>query len=159
MICKSFFFFNSDSESDGCETICPSGVPYKGDVTTPVFSWSKSAFSSQDIVKILLASYEPEYLCVSPPVNVENNASFLVDCSKLANKDDIKCDDMGAWSHKGSPKRFFVIKKTKDNKISKVVTLRGKCQTKDEGIYMLRRTYSENASDSTVRKQVSKLTG
>lgn len=53
--------------------------------------------------------------CVSQPVNVENNASFLVDRSKLNNEDDIKCDDMGAWKHKGSSKSFFRVKRGCEN--------------------------------------------
>lgn len=141
------------------ETLQPDGTAYKGDATTPIFSWSKTAYSGQTLVKVLLESYEPEFLCVSQPVNVENNASFLVDCSKLHNRNDIKCDDMGAWKHKGSPKRFFLVERNTDNEILTISPLNEKCYKQKEDVYVLKRSYSENASDSTVRKIVATLTG
>lgn len=137
----------------------PTGIPYKGDASVPVFSWIKTAYSGQNLVKLLLKSYDPEYMCVSQPVNVENNVSFLVDCSKLHNQDDIKCDDMGAWKHKGSPKRFFHVERSSDNDILSIVQLKENFHPQDKGVYMLRRSYSENASDSSVRKLVATLTG
>lgn len=137
----------------------PDGTAYKGDVTTPVFSWSRTAYSGETLVKLILNSYEPESLCVSQPVNVENNVSFMVDCSKLHNRNDIKCDDMGAWKHKGSPKRFFLVERNNSNEILSVVPLDEKCDKQKEDVYLLRRSYSENASDSTVRKIVATVTG
>lgn len=85
--------------------------------------------------------------------------SFLVDCSKLRNKEDLKCDDMGAWKHKGSPKKFFVVERNIDNKFTKIMPLEGKSRAHQEDVYMLRRSYSENGSDHTVRKVVATLTG
>lgn len=137
----------------------PDGTAYKGDVTTPVFSWSRTAYSGETLVKLILNNYEPECLCVSQPVNVENNVSFVVDCSKLHNHNDIKCDDMGAWKHKGSPKRFFLVERNNSNEILSVVPLDEKCDKQKEDVYLLRRSYSENASDSTVRKIVATVTG
>lgn len=98
-------------------------------------------------------------MCVSQPVNVENNVSFLVDCSKLHNQEDLKCDDMGVWKHKGSPKRFFFVERNRHNDIISIVPVTEKDHEQDEGVYMLRRSYSENASDSSVRKVVATLTG
>ena len=82
-------------------------------------------------------------MCVLQPVNIENNVSFLVDCSKLRSQDDIKCDDMGAWKHKGSPKRFFHVERSSDNDILSIVQLKENFHPKDEGVYMLRKSYSE----------------
>ena len=48
-------------------------------------------------------------MCVSQPVNVSHNMSFLVDARSLQHKEDLKCDDMGAWKHNGSPKCWFHV--------------------------------------------------
>ena len=151
----------SDCESEEIDIaiLQPTGIPYKGDASVPVFSWSKTAFTGQTLVKLLLTEYEPEFMCVSQPVNVENNVSFLVDCSKLNNQEDIKCDDMGVWKHKGSPKRFFFVERNRHNDIINIVAVTEKHHEQDEGVYMVRRSYSENASDSSVRKVVATLTG
>lgn len=83
---NSFVYSDCESEDVDIETLQPTGIPYKGDASVPVFSWSKTAFTGQTLVKLLLTQYETEFMCVSQPVNVENNVSFLVDCSKLHNQ-------------------------------------------------------------------------
>ena len=93
------------------ESFAPSGEPYKGDTMTPVFSKKKTACTSEELVRLLLADYEPEHMCISQPMNVCNNVSFLVDINSLQHRDDLKCDDMGSWKHNGSPKRLFFIEK------------------------------------------------
>lgn len=66
---------------------------------------------------------------------------------------------MGAWKHKGSPKRFFLVERNTDNEILTISPLTEKCNKQKEDVYVLKRSYSENASDSTVRKIVATLTG
>ena len=57
--------------------------PYKDDVSVPVFLRRKSAFSCKEIAKILLRKYYKEQMCLSQPINVSNNVSFLLDHSKI----------------------------------------------------------------------------
>ena len=33
------------------------------------------------------------------PINVAHNVTFLTDASKMKDRDDIKCDDLGSWRH------------------------------------------------------------
>ena len=77
---------------------------------TPVFSKKKTAYTSEELVRLLL-DYEPEHTCISQPINVCNNVSFLVDINSLQHRDDLKCNDVGSWKHNGSPKCFFFVEK------------------------------------------------
>ena len=76
-LCTRNLYF-SDSEMEDTDMLQPDGTPYKGDAVIPVFCWSKTAFSALKLLTLLLGSYEQEYLCISQPVKVENNVSFLV---------------------------------------------------------------------------------
>ncbi|KAJ7370711.1 hypothetical protein OS493_030463 [Desmophyllum pertusum] len=131
-----------EDEREEEEPLKPVGIPYKEDVCTPVYSWSRKAYSCKGLVRLLLQDYEPEFLCISQPVNVAHNVSFLVGNCMMKNKDDLKCDDMGVWKRTGSPK---------------IVPLQGKPGPKDDNVYQLRRIYYVNGSDRDVRKVISTL--
>lgn len=45
---------------------------------------------------------QEEIICSSQPVSVENNVSFVVDMAKLKDPNDIRADDLGAWTCTGS---------------------------------------------------------
>ena len=84
---------------------------YKGDIHLPALPWKMQPYQWDEIVKILLRSYEEEYLCKSQPIDVSNNVTFLISNSSFKNVKDIVCDDMGAWKHNGSPLKYFVVDK------------------------------------------------
>ena len=69
-----------------------------------VFLRRKSAFSWEEIAKIVIRKYDKEQVCLSQPIYVSNNVSFLLDHSKFQNESDIMCDNMDAWKHMGSSK-------------------------------------------------------
>ncbi len=48
-------------------------------------------------------------MCSEVPLQVQENASFIVDLDQLTDKDDISADDLGAWEHSGSPKNYVEI--------------------------------------------------
>ena len=66
----SFFFFLSGSDGDDELPLNPDGRPCKDDVSVPVFIRCKSAFSWEEIAKILLRKYDKEQVCLSHPINV-----------------------------------------------------------------------------------------
>ena len=144
------------------ESFKPAGEPYKDDALTLVFAWNKTAYTGEQLVMILLGTYEAEETCISQPINVSHNVSFLVDTRSFLHTDDLKCDDMGAWKHNGSPKcNFRVVKDTKG--IKEIVSL-GRNHDKSTqqpraGDYEPRRTYYRNSSDPAVRTIVCKLYG
>ena len=152
---------DSESEEDSNEevTFRPVGIPYKEDVCIPVFSWSCKALSCKGLVRLLLQDYDPESLCISQPVNVSHNISFLVENKFLKSKDDVKCDDMGVWKHTGSPRKWFFIERNDNNAVEEIVPLQGKPKPNVDNVYQLRRIYYVNGSDKDVRKIISTLQG
>ena len=57
------FFFLSDSDGDNELSLNPDGRPCKDDVLVLVFLRPKSAFSWEEIAKILLSVSLPAYKC------------------------------------------------------------------------------------------------
>lgn len=142
------------------EIFKPAGEPYKDGALTPVFAWNKTAYTGEQLVMILLGTYEAEETCISQPINVSHNVSFLVDTRSFLHTDDLKCDDMGAWKHNGSPKcNFRVVKDSKG--INKIFTLGRNHDKSTQQLraddYELRRTYYRNSSGPAVSKIVCKL--
>lgn len=125
---------------------------------TPVFSWMKKAYTAEQLFCILLGEYCEEHLCISQPVNVSNNVSFLVQLSNLQHPDDLKCDDMGSWKHNGSPKNWFSVTKS-TKKIESVVRIKTRPSEPAQNVYELKRIYYKNSSDEAIRKLVAKLEG
>ena len=75
---------------------------YNGNSKLPVYSRQPERLDTQETVNILL---DPELstrkICSSQPLNAEHNAIFVVDISKLEDKKDIYCVDMGSWKYNG----------------------------------------------------------
>ena len=57
---KTCLFFLSESDGDNEFPLNPDGGPYKDDVSVPVFLRRKSAFSGEEIAKIVLRKYGKE---------------------------------------------------------------------------------------------------
>ena len=152
---KTCLFFLSDSDGENELPLNPDGRPCKDDVSVPVFLQRKSVFNREEIAKILLRKYDKEQVCLSQPMNVSNNVSFLLDHSKFQNESDIMCDNTGVWKHTGSPKICFTL----SDKTSDI----SKCNTNNAGegskVYALKRAYYRNKSSGDVRKIVSTVYG
>ena len=116
---------------------------------TPVFSWNKVAYTSEELVSILLDTYQPEQMCLSLPINISHNVCFLVDTKNLQHEDDLKCDDMGVWKHNGSPKCQFHVEKNSRGvkRIIAVGTSSSSQMEQTSDLYTLKRAYYKNASD------------
>ena len=72
---------------------------YNGNNKLPVYSVQASRFDTQEMVMILLdPDLDPDLVCKTQPVNVEHNATFIVNLSELNNPKDIYVDDMGSWN-------------------------------------------------------------
>ena len=156
-IADKFVYLKFSSADDAVGSVHVPGEAYKGDSKTAVLEWRKTAYSSQEIVAILLSTYEPEQMCVSQP-NVSHNVSFLA--RSLQHKEDLKCDDIGAWKDNGSPKcGFHVENNSRDKKRITAVDKKSNPVRPTEDVYELRRAYYKNSSDSNARKIVSKLYG
>lgn len=96
-------------------------------------------------------------MCLSTPERGPQRL-LLIDVTKLKHNDDLKCDDMGAWKHNGSPKRFYQVKMKNDG-IQQVIPLGRERPQPSDDIYTLKRMYYKNGSDNDVRKITSELHG
>ena len=148
---KGVSFFLNDSDGNDKLLLNADGRPYKDDVSVLVFLRHKTAFSWEEIAKIMLRKYDKEQVCLSQSINVSNNVSFLLDHSKFQNKIDIMFDNMGVWKLTGSPKICLTLSDETSN-ISK-------CYTNNSGegskVYTLKQVYYRNTSSGDVRKIVS----
>jgi hypothetical protein len=159
-----FFSDSTTSTSDEFEpnhsrTKREDGESYKGDVQTPVFAWRREPLQFEQIIEILLGEHDAERLCVSQPVNVSHNVTFLVDNSKVKDLNDLKCDDMGAWEHNGSPRRTFQVRLDKLGKVKDVIFKEKESEVGGTDTYRLKRVYYVNKSSGDVRKIMSTLEG
>lgn len=156
-----FFHFShrdSDINEEG-EFIHPVGEPYNKDATTPVFSWQARPFTWQRIVQILSREYDDEKLCVATPVNVRHNVSFLAKNSAFKDMKDLKCDDMGVWHNKGSPKLYFMAEKKESHELLNLEQVEIKPKDSVKDLHALKRTFFVNASSPDCRKVFSTLLG
>ena len=148
---KDVSFFLNDSDGNDKLLLNADGRPYKDDVSVLVFLRHKTAFSWEEIVKIMLRKYDKEQVCLSQSINVSNNVSFLLDHSKFQNESDIMCDNIGVWKLTGSPKICFTL----SDETSDI----SKCYTNNSGegskVYTLKQVYYRNTSSGDVRKIVS----
>jgi lipoprotein-anchoring transpeptidase ErfK/SrfK len=148
--------FNSDSSTE--EDVEPEMELYKGDALTPVYERRNEAYSIDEIAKILIRDQATERLCIAPPDNVSHNVSFLVDNAKMKKIDDIKCDDMGAWIHTGTPKRSMTAT-YKNGEIKSILHSTDMECANNGKAFVVKRTYYVNKSSSDVRKILSSLEG
>ena len=86
--------------------------------------------------------------------------TFLVDNTKIKNKNDINCDDMGAWEHVGSPKKHIHVKWDKRGNISHVTVMKGDdSQANKPCRFTLKRIYYRNRSSTDLRKILITIEG
>ena len=101
---KTCLFCLRGSSDDDELALNPDRRPFKDHVSMTVFLRRKSAFSWEEIAKIVIRKNDKEQVCLSQPIYVSNNVSFLLDHSKFQNESDIMCDNMDVWKHMGSSK-------------------------------------------------------
>ena len=72
---------------------------YQNDPELPMYKWGlMKGMCTDKVVEIILkGSVNRDLVATRVPTNVENNTVFIIDTTKLSDKDDIKCDDLGAW--------------------------------------------------------------
>ena len=88
-------------------------------------------------------------VCTKKPVGVTDAAVFFVDSTKLRHQDDLKADDMGSWTHKGKPVRFYKVQHLSSGEVYDAQ----QCDsTDDERIYKLTRIYYHHKGTSEFRK-------
>ena len=93
--------------------------------------------------------------------NIAHNVTFLVDNASLKKKEDLKCDDMGAWEHKGTPKRNVTVTFTEDGGVDKVIETSKCLDGVDRGgkKFVVKRVYYVNKTSNDLKKMYCTLQG
>ena len=144
---KTCLFCLSGSGDDDELALNPDRRPFKDHVSMTVFLRRKSAFSWEEIAKIVIRKNDKEQVCLSQPIYVSNNVLFLLDHSKFQNESDIMCDNMDVWKHMGSSK----ICSTLSDEISTF--------SNATPIILVKEVYYRNISGGDVLKIVSTVYG
>jgi hypothetical protein len=82
------------------------------------------------------------------PTSVENNTVFVVDTSQIPEKDDLKCDDLGAWECKGSKKLFYGM--DGDGKLARLA--KDKLPDEQVGVFVIKRQWYRNSSMDSLQR-------
>ena len=88
---------------------------YHGNHSLPVYEHPTKGYNGERIAQILCdPTLDEESLCSTHPTSVENNVSFVVDLSKLQDRNDVRSDDLGAWKCTGTHVLTFAVKCSND---------------------------------------------
>ena len=84
---------------------------YHGNCSLPLYEHPLKGYNGQRIAQILCdPTLDKDILCSTHPTSVENNVSFIVDLSKLKDRNDVRADDLGTWKCTGSRVLTFAVK-------------------------------------------------
>ncbi len=148
------------SKSDESNKSLPLGCAsearlYKNDPALPVYTWGLTKGMSTDkVAEILInGSVNRDQVATQVPTSVENNTVFIVDTAKLADKEHIKCDDLGAWTCTGSKKFIYSVDETGSFK-KKHEEAQDKFYRENVRAYSVQRLFYTNKSMPSLRKTV-----
>ena len=84
---------------------------YNNEPELPVYCWGlTNGLATGDVAAILLKEQiHLTKITTRVPTCVSKNTAFIVDSTKLSNGEDIRCDDMGAWTYTGSKAFCYYI--------------------------------------------------
>ena len=75
---------------------------YHDNPKLPIYSRTSVRLDTHNIVNAVLdPELKEDKVCSMQPIDVENNAVFIVDLGKLGTLKDLYCDDMGSWQYNG----------------------------------------------------------
>ena len=128
----------------------------------PIWRTGTKSLSSSEIIRSLL--FEREYIqpwiCHKQPLSVNQNATFIIDLSKLPSSDDVFADDMGVWKHTGSPSQYFQVRKNEFGGLQELVSLgKKRPDTMSCDMYWIKKNYSCHHAASHLSRTVIFLEG
>ena len=132
------------------------------DKELPIWRTGKKSLSSSEIICHLLfeRDYIAPYVCKKQPLSVNQNATFIVDQSKLPSRNDIFADDMGVWKHNGSPSQYFKVKTSDSGELRELISL-GKKRPIEMSldVYRIKKNYSYHHAASDLSRTVIFIEG
>ena len=148
----------AEKDSKGIENEANSGEMnaeyefYKGDPSLPVFqSGLLKGLGTDEIATILIkGSVTNSRVATRVPTDIDTNVAFIVDTSKILDKEDMKCDDLGAWLCTGSKKmKYLMVPSGKVTKVEKREVSDEQCSE-----YIIQRQFFTNKSMPSLRKTI-----
>jgi len=121
---------------------------YQGNKDLPVYERPKKGYSKEQIVDVLCnPSLDEKLICSTHPVLVEHNTSFVIDMTKLKDRNDVRADDLGTWRCTGS--RILTIS-VKCNKNGCYIS-----KSSGSAVVNIRRQYHVHATDSDLHRMIA----
>ena len=88
-------------------------IYYQGNNTTPYFLRGKRDYSHKEVLEILVLDLKSNRVCSEVPQNVQENASFVIDTSKLLRRQDFTSDGNGGFRNNGHSGKIFKVENNK----------------------------------------------
>ena len=66
----------------------------------PIYSSESVNYSAENAISLIFSASD-DVICTAQPIGCSSSATFIVDLSKLSNRDDIRADDNGVWKNCG----------------------------------------------------------
>lgn len=122
---------------------------YQGNRSLPVYEHRKKGYCKEQIAEILCdPSLDKKFICSTHPVLVEHNVSFIIDLSKLKDRNDVRADDLGTWKCSGSRIFTFFIECHRNGCSVSQSNSRG-------AVVGIRRQYHVHATDSDLHRMIA----
>ena len=115
------------------------------------------SFTVGEAVRIILQAQEAD-TCTEQPIGCSSSMTFLVDVSKLQDREDIRADDLGVWINKGVKSSFCTIN-IQGEAVKNVTVLDFKPSVKRSSLYRLKRTYWVHGEDKRISRRLFELEG
>ena len=120
----------------------------------PVYGTPLRGYNIDKIVEILLGpNFDLKLLCKTNPISVENNVSFVIDCTSLSSPNDVRADDLGTWKCTGSRSLHFLVKLSK--KSCTIVNDRSTSGSEAVVVVYIRRQYRVHGTDCDFHRMIA----
>ena len=75
----------------------------------PFFWNGKKSWTMLEVLNITVLRVDKERICTSVPLMVTEDASFVIDATKLKHQNDYECDGLGNFRNGGHAGRIFTV--------------------------------------------------
>lgn len=132
---------------------------YENKDSIPIYSMKCVKYSAEEAISVLFNASD-DCICTEQPTGCRFSATFIVDLSQLAHRDDIRADDLGAWKNCGVRSMYCSVFFNSNGSVCKVKKIgSSKPSVMRHSIYRLKRTYWQHSEDSVFCRHLLELEG
>jgi hypothetical protein len=131
-------------------------------LSLPLYELPGGEFCATEVARVLLDTKpSDEIVCQKRPMKIQMNCSFLLNCSVLKDRRDIRADDLGTWNHNGVNTRYFKVKKDTKGRVKEVIQQPKafKSNKLNAGMFLMRRTYHANGTAPDFKRMIVEMEG